>query len=174
MLITFWLQVVPTPLCYPHFSGERSTLPVPVSSYQPLIPGSHAFGIPPKPLQGPCCPKPPSRRPLLWPVSAPREGCQLPQPGPTWPGMLQHPGAQSNLSSWQGELLHIIPRATASPRPGLQPSDSADLCGPPPQEMPPGVKHVKTELIPSPEPCLWASGPAVLSARRTLPLWPSR
>ena len=74
-------------------------------------------------------------------------------PSPARPGMLQRPGAQSNLSSWQGELLHIVPRATASPRPGLQPSDSADLRGPPPQEMPPAVKHVRTELIPSPEPC---------------------
>lgn len=172
MLITFWLQVVPTPLCYPHFSGERSTLPVPVSSYQPLIPGSHAFGIPPKPLQGQCCPKPPS--PDLSSGLFLYHGRVVSSPSPARPRMLQRPGAQSNLSSWQGELLHIIPRATASPRPGLQPSDSADLCGPPPQEMPPGVKHVKTELIPSPEPCLRASGPAVLSARRTLPLWPSR
>lgn len=95
-------------------------------------------------------------------------GRAVSSPSPARPGMLQRPRAQSNLSSSHGELLHTVPRATASPRPGLQPSDSADLRGPPPQEMPPDVKHVKTELIPSPEPCLPASGPAVPSARLTL------
>ena len=48
--------------------------------------GSHASGIPPGPPQGPMLPTaslpPPSCRPLLWPVSASRESCQLPQPNP--------------------------------------------------------------------------------------------
>lgn len=145
-------------------SGLHFLSPLPPTSLSSL--GPMLLESPPNPRRVQCCLKPPSRRPLLWPVSASWRAVSSPRPA--WPGMLQRPGAQSNLSSSQGELLHTVPKATAFPRPSLQPSDSADLRGPPPREMPPGVKHVKTELIPSPEPCLRASGPALLSARRTL------
>ena len=76
-----------------------------------------------------CCPQPPCRlfSADLSPGLFLHHRRAVSSPSPAWPGMLQGPGAQSNLSSSQGELLHTISRATASPRPCLQPSDSADL-----------------------------------------------
>lgn len=105
-----------------------------------------------------CCPQPPCH---LLPADLSsglflHHGRAVSSPSPTQPGMLQGPGAQSNLSSSQGELLHTVPRATAPPRPGLQPSDSADLCGPPP---PGDAPRCDTARLSSCLPQSPASGP---------------